>query len=453
MSKFIVSKFGGSSMKDREAMYRSAEIAKVHNSHLIVVSATYGTTNQLVEISKVAPIADWKTCRKIFTKIKDRHISLAKALEVDQAAITDIESILNELKTLAKGINLLKDCSPKTYDSLLAIGERLSSRLFTECLVQVWSEKRVSYLDVREVMITDQNFNTARPLKNELRPQCQRKLLEARHGHQAFVTQGFIGASQDGLTTTLGRGGSDYSAALLAWACDADVLQIWTDVAGIASTDPRICNEAVPISEITFSEASELANFGAKILHPATLLPAAEVNIPVFVGSSYDPKSKGTWICEETKSKPLIRAMALRKDQTLLTLKNPKMLQTYGFLYSIFKVFNDHKMSVDSITTSEISVAMTINGQLNQEISKEFLKDLRDLGDLNVEESLSLISLIGNKINHTPGLASRVFNSIPDINVRMICLGASKHNFCFLVNNKDAESSIRLLHQTFIGQL
>jgi aspartate kinase len=452
MSKFIVSKFGGSSMKDREAMYRSAKIIKEHNSHLIVVSATYGTTNQLIEISKVAPIADWKTCRKIFSKIKERHLTLATDLEVNQAAIDDIESILNELKTLAKGINLLKDCSPKAYDSLLAIGERLSSRLFTEYLAQIWTDKKVSCLDVREVMITDQNFNTARPIKTELKKQCQLKLLEAKHGHHVFVTQGFIGASQNGLTTTLGRGGSDFSAALLAWGSDAEVLQIWTDVAGVASTDPRICSQAIPISEITFSEASELANFGAKILHPATLSPAAEVNIPVFVGSSYEPKSKGTWISETTESSPLIRAMAVRKDQTLLTLKNPKMLQTYGFLYSIFKVFNNHKMSVDSITTSEISVAMTINGQLNQEISNEFLNDLRDLGDLKVEEDLSLISLIGNKINHTPGLASRVFNSIPDINVRMICLGASKHNFCFLVNNTDAETSIKLLHQTFIGQ-
>jgi aspartate kinase len=452
MSKFIVSKFGGSSMKDREAMLRSANIIKKHNSHLVIVSATYGTTNQLVEISNTAPSAEWKNCRKIVTKIRERHLKLAQDLEVPNQAIEDIELILNELKTLAKGINLLKDCSPKAYDSLLAIGERLSSRLFTECLAQVWNDKKVSCLDVREVMITDQNFNVARPLKDELKKQCQTRLVEAKHGHHAYVTQGFIGSSENGLTTTLGRGGSDYSAALLAWGAEADVLQIWTDVAGIASTDPRICTEATPISEITFSEASELANFGAKILHPATLAPAAEVNIPVFVGSSYEPDSTGTWISEETKSKPLIRAMAMRKDQTLLTLKNPKMLQTYGFLFSIFKVFNDHKMSVDSITTSEISVAMTINGQMNQNISNEFLKDLAELGDLKVEEDLSLISLIGNKINHTPGLAANIFNSIPEINVRMICLGASKHNFCFLVNNSDAQEAIQLLHKTFIGK-
>ena len=238
----------------------------------------------------------------------------------------------------------------------------------------------------------------------------------------------------------------------MAWGAAADVLQIWTDVAGIASTDPRLCKDAKPISEITFSEASELANFGAKILHPATLSPAAEVNIPVFVGSSYEPNSCGTWISKETTSRPLIRAMAMRTDQTLLTITNPKMLQTCGFLFSIFKVFNDHKISVDSITTSEISVAMTLNGQVDQNISEEFIAELSELGELQREENLSLISLIGNKINHTPGLAARVFNSIPEINVRMICLGASKHNFCFLVASNVGKQAIQSLHQTFIGK-
>jgi aspartate kinase len=452
MSKFIVSKFGGSSMKDREAMRRSAEIIKSHNSHLIIVSATYGTTNSLVEISKVAPTAEWKSTRNIVTKIKERHLTLAKELEVKDHVIKDLELILNELKTLAKGINLLKDCSPKAYDSLLAIGERLSSRLFTECLAQVWHEKDIICLDVREVLITDQNFNTARPNKELLKKNCQTKLFEAKDGAKVLVTQGFIGASQNGLTTTLGRGGSDFSAALLAWGAAADVLQIWTDVAGIASTDPRLCKDAKPISEITFSEASELANFGAKILHPATLSPAAEVNIPVFVGSSYEPNSCGTWISKETTSRPLIRAMAMRTDQTLLTITNPKMLQTCGFLFSIFKVFNDHKISVDSITTSEISVAMTLNGQVDQNISEEFIAELSELGELQREENLSLISLIGNKINHTPGLAARVFNSIPEINVRMICLGASKHNFCFLVASNVGKQAIQSLHQTFIGK-
>lgn len=439
-------------MKDATAMRRSAEIVKREQSHLVVVSATYGTTNQLVEISKVAPVSDWKSCRKIFTKIRERHLDLARELEVTSECVEDIEAILNELKTLAKGINLLRDCSPKAYDSLVAIGERLSSRIFTECLGQIWREKQVSCLDVREVMITDQNFNQARPLKETLKKKCSSKLIDAKYGHRAFVTQGFIGADEDGHTTTLGRGGSDFSAALLAWGSDANVLQIWTDVAGIATTDPRICPKASPISEITFSEASELANFGAKILHPATLAPAHELGIPVFVGSSYEPDSKGTWIYEETESKPLIRAMAMRKDQTLLTLKNPKMLQTYGFLYDIFKVFNDHKMSVDSITTSEISVAMTINGKLDQTTHKEFMQDLRELGEVQVEEDLTLVSLIGNKINHTSGLASKIFGSIPNINVRMICLGASKHNFCFLVNNGSGAEAIQALHQTFIEQ-
>ncbi len=453
--QYIVSKFGGSSMKDVAAMRRSAEIIKREESHLIIVSATHGTTNQLLEISQSSPHSDWKSIRKKIGKIKEKHLNMAKDIEAKEECLNDLNTLFNELVTLAKGINLLKDCSLKAYDSLLALGERLSSRLFTECLSQAWPEKNISCFDARQVIITDQHFTKARPLKSELKRKCLSHLVDAKYGHRVFVTQGFIGSTQEGVTTTLGRGGSDFSAALFAWGTEASVLQIWTDVAGIASTDPRVCSSARPISEITFSEASELANFGAKVLHPETLAPAMEANIPVFVGSSYEPDLKGTWINRTTESKPLVRALAIRKNQTLLTLKNPKMLQTYGFLFDIFKIFNDSQMSVDSITTSEISVAMTINDKLEYQHphskNKQLIDSLQLLGDVEIEEDLCLVSLIGNNINHTPGLAAQIFTSIPEINVRMICLGASKHNFCFLVKDEDGPPAVNLLHQTFIG--
>ena len=264
------------------------------------------------------------------------------------------------------------------------------------------------------------------------------------------MTQGFIGSTKEGMTTTLGRGGSDYSAALLAEGLGADILEIWTDVAGIATTDPRLCKEARAISEISFKEASELATFGAKILHPATLLPAIRSDIPVFVGSSFNPELGGTWIKKEVDEAPLIRAMALRKKQTLVTLSTPEMLYSHGFLYQIFKVFNDHKVSIDTITTSEISVALTLDDSTL--LNRDLVMDLEKFADVKSEDNLALVSLIGNNINHTPGLAKQIFDSIPDINVRMICLGASKHNFCFMINDNLGSEVVNRLHRTFIGK-
>lgn len=305
------------------------------------------------------------------------------------------------------------------------------------------------WLDVREILITDDQFSKARPLVGEIKKQCESKLSGLRHQDVVYVTQGFIGSTKEGQTTTLGRGGSDYSAALIAEGVGADILEIWTDVAGIATTDPRICPSARVIPEISFKEASELATFGAKILHPATLMPAIRSQIPVFVGSSFAPLQGGTWIKKEVEEAPLIRAMAIRKNQVLVTLSTPEMLYTHGFLYQIFKIFNDHKVSVDAITTSEISVSMTLDESAL--LNKELIEDLETLAVVTIEENLSLISLIGNNINHTPGLAKKIFNAIDGINVRMICLGASKHNFCFIIDGNEGHNALSKLHQTFIG--
>lgn len=249
--------------------------------------------------------------------------------------------------------------------------------------------------------------------------------------------------------TTLGRGGSDYTAAILAEGIGADTLEIWTDVAGIATTDPRITSKAKPISEISFSEASELATFGAKVLHPATLLPAMRKNIPVFVGSSFESKASGTWVKKEVKDYPLFRAIAIRKKQALVTLSTPEMLQTHGFLFRLFEIFNKYKVSIDAITTSEISVSVTVDNDVLSQ--SDLFSDLSKFCEVHVEQDLSLVSIIGNNINHTSGLAQKIFSCISDINVRMICLGASRHNFCFVVNENDGNSVVQKLHDQLLN--
>lgn len=456
--QFVISKFGGTSMGDAACMRRSAAVSVKRQSNIVVVSATSGTTNDLIQLGELAEKGLYHETERLLQQIQERHLKIARELEADQNTLEQLHLLLTEMSSIAKGIRLLKDCSAKAKDVLLSLGERLSSVLFTHALrttfqlpdsTPVKSPLRVELLDVRTVLKTDEQFGKAKPLTNEIARLCEEKLNACRQGEVVHVTQGFIGQTLSGATTTLGRGGSDYSAALLAEGLSANVVEIWTDVAGVASTDPRLCKDAVVINEISFKEMSELATFGAKVLHPATLLPAMRKNIPVLVASSFAPEKPGTWVRKEVKDLPLIRALALRKKQTLITLSTPEMLQTHGFLFQLFKVFNDHKISIDAITTSEISVSVTIDSSEN--LNEGLTQELAQVAEVQIEKDLCLVSLIGNNINHTPGLAKRIFESISDINVRMICYGASRHNFCFLVQEAQGPEVVQRLHQKFIS--
>ncbi len=434
-------------MGDASCMLRSAEICWQRGSFLVVVSATSGTTNLLMDLGQISEKGLWTEAQKILAELEKKHLKIANDLKISAAGLQTLQTLLEEMASMAKGIFLLKDCSTRAMDTLVSLGERMSSVLFVEALRQtqktVAEKEKVLLIDARDFILTDDQFGKARPLISKIAEKCQTLDL-----HNFYLTQGFIGSTEDGRTTTLGRGGSDYSAALFAEAINADILEIWTDVPGIASTDPRLYSKAVALKEISFKEASELATFGAKVLHPATLAPAMRKNIPVFVGSSFDPAQAGTWVRREVDDHPLVRALALRKNQVLVTLTTPEMLHAHGFLFQIFKVFNDHKVSIDAITTSEISVSVTLDNSAL--LNKNLIQELSQFAEVQMEENLSLVSLIGNNINHTAGLANKIFSAIPDINVRMICLGASKHNFCFLVKEDSGPETIQRLHQLFI---
>ncbi len=453
--KIIISKFGGTSVGNPLALRKSAALSAKTGSSVIIVSATSGTTNLIERLAKTVLQGNLDLSSNLVQEIIKKHQGMSEELEVDDRTKKVMESIYIELETLAKGMTLLKECSKKAMDGLYAIGERLSSTLFAAVLKQESSKLMVQLLDIRNVLKTDSCYGKARPLLDEIKKNAQEKLLNEINNGTCFVTQGFIGQTLSGDTTTLGRGGSDYSASLLAESLNAEVLEIWTDVAGIATTDPRLLNNAKIISEITYQEASELATFGAKILHPTTLAPAIRENIPVFVGSSQEPEKGGTWIKKQTENSPLIRAITVKKDQAILTLRNPVMVNAYGFLAQIFSVFETHRISIDTITTSEISVAMTVD--LITLENKKLFTDLQKLGSVEVEKNLSLISLVGNNINHTPGLGQGVFNALqgdsfcPEkINVRLFCLGASKNHFCFLVQESYSKKAIEKLHNAFI---
>lgn len=454
----IVSKFGGSSLVDASAIKRSVDVAITQGSDVVVVSATYGTTDHLIQLAQAVAAAkgprphpcDYES---LLDEWQERHRNIAHRLESPPWAYEYLEELFKESKALCQGIHLLRECSPKAQDSILSLGERCSSLLFTVAFNHHSLPRKATLFDIRQVMETDDHFGKANPNLPKIVQRVQEcfETFIGANNSSVLVTQGFIGCSPEGATTTLGRGGSDYSASLLAHALDARILQIWTDVAGIWTTDPKCCQEALPIPEISFQEASELATFGAKVLHPMMLQPVRKKGIPVFVGSSFHPHERGTLIHhrrEEEDLPPLIRAIAFKRKQTLLTLTTPRMLHTYGLLYKIFKIFNDHKISIDSITTSEISIALTLDDVAL--LNETLLMDLAPLAHVEKEDGLALISLIGHRINHIPGLARRVFSALADLDVRMICQGASQHSFCFLMDEGDVEEAIRRLHAALL---
>ena len=447
MSRVVVSKFGGSSMKDHEAMLRSAKISLEQKSDITLVSATYGTTDKLHLLIENAVNGDWNACEKILFTIREHHFDILNNLTKNTLAGEQVRELINNLETLIRGIFLLGECSNKAKDRVVSFGERVSSILFAEAMKITCPDRSIQLFDSRTILKTDSTYGKAKPNIELIRKNCLAFFkFDARN---SYIGQGYIGSDNEESTTTLGRGGSDYSAALFAEGVRAHVLEIWTDVAGIATTDPRICSSAKPIHEISYDEASEMAQYGAKILHPTTLVPAMRENIPVYVGSSYASKEKGTWIKSKVESKPKIRAIAKRSNQALLTIRTPKMFNAYGFMGKIFEVFTKYEISVDCVTTSEISVAITVDEATLK--NEHFLHELQNIGEVVTEIGHTLISLIGNQMLETSGLAKRIFDSIGEVNVRMLCLGASPYNFNLLVNEKDGDATVIKLHKEFIG--
>ncbi|MGY4040716.1 lysine-sensitive aspartokinase 3 [Aeromonas hydrophila] len=449
MSPINVAKFGGTSVANAAAMNNCADVVLANPAtRVVVLSASAGVTNLLVALAQ----GDLDEA--------GQEAQLARLTEIQQAILTElgdpgdlsglIHGQLGEIRTMARQAHLHTDA--ELADRIIACGELMSTRLFTELLRQ--RGVKACWQDARQLLRTDSRFGKASVDLAATRALCQ-AALGPLLGDSLIITQGFIGADGDGRTTTLGRGGSDYSAALLAEALDAGTIEIWTDVPGIYTTDPRLVTRARPIPEISFVEAAEMATFGAKVLHPATLQPAVRQDIPVFVGSSKDPAAGGTWIRANTRTNPLFRAVALRRNQVLVTLHSLNMFHAYGFLAEVFGILARHRISVDLITTSEVSVSLTLDHTGSQSNGEPILGDkvLAELGQLckvQVETGLALVALIGNRMSEAAGVGSQVFDAIREHNIRMICYGASAHNLCFLVKEDEAGHIVNRLHQELL---
>ncbi|APC88614.1 lysine-sensitive aspartokinase 3 [Vibrio parahaemolyticus] len=450
MSAFNVAKFGGTSVANFEAMSRCATIIENNpNTRLVVSSACSGVTNILVELAN--GVQDQEHRAELLKNLAEIHDSILAQLEDATKASSEVYGILDTVTSLAEAASI--QANTKLTDHLVACGELMS----THILAQLMRERGINAVrfDIREVLRTDDNFGRAEPNVEAIAQLAQEKLIPLCLD-SVVITQGFIGSDEEGNTTTLGRGGSDYSAALIAEGVKASGLEIWTDVPGIYTTDPRIAPKASPIPEISFSEASEMANFGAKILHPSTLVPALRHDIPVFVGSSKEPEKGGTWIRHQVESSPLFRALALRCNQTMVTLRSANMFHAYGFLAKVFEILAKHKISVDLITTSEISVSLTLDQTDTSggapQLPQAAREELEELCKVEVEHDLCLVALIGNKMSERKGYAKQVFGTLEDLNLRMICYGASPHNLCFLVNESVAKQAIQKLHTELFEQ-
>jgi aspartate kinase len=439
-SQYTVAKFGGTSVADHDAMHRCAQIIHDDNQvRVVAISASAGVTNHLVTLTQQK--ADEQERLALVQAVVDIQNAILAKLTLDQDLASGFEETIAQFKDLAA----LPALSNQQCDEMLSFGERLSSYLFTQVLrdLGVNAER----FDVRQVLKTDNRFGKASP-DIEATSMAAKQHLVPLLDEKVVVTQGFIGSDQYGQTTTLGRGGSDYSAALLAEAIEARSVHIWTDVVGIFSTDPRLCTKAAPIARLSFDEAAEMATFGAKVLHPATILPASRSGISVFVGSSRDPQAGGTWIEREKSAQPGIRAVTQRKNQILLTLKSPEMLLASGFLARIFTILSAYNISVDLVTTSEISVAITLDNAQNAsrpELDQACLEELSEFCHVTVENNLTLVALIGSEIQlkqHEMNL----MQVLSDFNIRLICHGASKHNLCFLVEQSDSDQVVKAIH-------
>lgn len=435
-------------MGDATRMDRALDIAEaqLENAPLMVCSAMGGVTDQIIEAFETAEAGKTNESALIFEAIKDRHYRCARDFiegELLDAVVIDLDGTFAQFASLLKGVGLLRDCSPRSKDALLSFGERLSTRL-----IQARGRQRnmdVELLDARELVRTDENFNNARPNMEETFRLCREK-AKPEPG-RLLITQGFIGSSPANVTTTLGRGGSDYSASILGAALGADAIQIWTDVNGIMTCDPRLIPEATTIPEITYDEAGELAFFGAKVVHPATIQPAVAKGIPVFVKDTGSPERAGTRIAADA-GVPGLKAISVKKGITIVSITSSRMLEAHGFLRRIFAIFDAAETPVDLVTTSEVSVSVTIE---KTAALPGILVKLEALGQVSVDSGLSIICMVGRDLWKDPSFPAKAFGALKDIPVRMISLGASEVNLSLVVPADRSDEALKSLHSRFFG--
>ncbi len=468
----VTLKFGGTSVQDAAAMQRLAEIVsgRLAEQPVVIVSAMAKVTDRLVEMATLAltprgetgldaPGALQQAQEHMLASLRERHLETLRALRPDAAqeaeAARQIHELCASLGELLRGIAAVGELTDRTRDAVLSFGERLSP-----ILVQIALDRagiKATHVDARRLIVTDEQFTRAQPLYTDIEKRVNEELKPLLATDSVPVLGGFIGATRRGVTTTLGRGGSDFSASILGAVLNASRVEIWTDVDGMLTADPRICPLARRIKIISFAEAAESAYFGAKVLHPATLLPAMQKNIPVWVLNSRNPfpgapdgEKTGTLVTTRApRSRLPFKCISSKRRIAVIDVVSTRMLMAHGFLKAIFDVFAQHQCPVDMVSTSEVSVSLTVS-ELEQ--LPAITDQLGKFADVRYEGRKAIVCLVGEGIRDTPGLPARVFSALGNINLRMISQGASEINLGLVLDDDDVPAAMERLHQEFFSE-
>jgi aspartate kinase len=447
-------KFGGTSVEDAKAMERTAAIVAGRRKRglgaIVVVSAMAKVTDQLLAAASAAGRGDRAGALAIAARLRNRHIdTTADLLDAERLVVlrTMLDHEFDALDDLLRGIAAVGELTPRTNDLVVSFGERLSSRIVAEAFAQ--RGLNGIHVDARACIITDDHYGKATPLEASIEEKLHALVLPLVEAGKTPVMGGFIGSTATGITTTLGRGGSDYTAALVGGGLHAGAIEIWTDVNGIMTTDPRICPDALRVKTISFEEAAELAYFGAKVLHPATILPAVQKSIPVWVLNSRNAENEGTKITAMApKCASPFKSIAAKKRLTIIDVVASRMLMSHGYLKAVFDVFDRFECAIDMVSTSEVSISVTVDS--NQRLP-EICAELAKIADVKMEGHKALICLVGEDIRGHNGIAGQVFSAVSHVNVRMISQGASEINMSFMIEEEDVEEAIRSLHAVFFA--
>ncbi|HEY3136767.1 MAG TPA: lysine-sensitive aspartokinase 3 [Blastocatellia bacterium] len=453
----IVMKFGGSSVQDAAAINSVAGIvaARAGRKPVVVVSAMARVTDALLDVAQAARDRRFDELSAATSRLRDRHLTTARELlghlseSSPEIIEREIQAQFAELENMTRSVSTLGELTPRSQDAIVSFGERLSSVIVAAAFRARGIPSEL--VDSRRFIITDDHFTRAAPDMEQTASRTRDALVPVINSGFVPVAQGFIGSTADGVTTTIGRGGSDYTAALIGAALGAEAIEIWTDVDGLMTADPRVVANARRIRVISFSEASELSYFGAKVLHPSTVLPAVEKGIPVHIYNTQNPTCEGTLIvATPPPSRNVIKSIAFKRGVTIVNVTSTRMLAAFGFLRTIFEVFERHQTSVDVVTTSEVSVSMTLE---NIERLAAIKSDLGGIGEVTIEPDKAIVCVVGDNLKSTPGVASRLFRAIASTNVNMISQGASEINLTFVIDESDVDRVVGSLHDEFFAEV
>jgi len=449
-------KFGGTSVADAPAIDCACEIVRRrlesqperNRPPVVVVSALARVTDRLIEAARVAEEGDADAASAALNGLLDRHIEVASSVTSGDRRVQLIESVREELASvisLVRALSVLHEVSPRSLDAVVAAGELASSRIVAAALAE--RQVPVSWVDARRVLVTDAEHTAAAPDMQATAERAEGCLARLAASGKVAVLGGFIGATPQGVTTTLGRGGSDYSAAIIGACLGVDEIQIWTDVDGMLTADPRVVPEPRLVRQLSFAEASELAYFGAKVLHPSTILPAVAKNIPVRILNSRRPDATGTLITADARPPDgQLSAIACKREVTVIDITSTRMLMAHGFLRRLFEVFERFKAAVDVVTTSEVSVSVTVDDTRRLDA---IVDNLRNFADVSYEPEMAIVCAVGENLRLDPGLFARAITALGPIPLRLVSQAASRRNITFVLRNSDVPDAMTRLHREF----